>query len=753
MSGLRTGCWVSLLLLAAGSGAGQVLEGELRVSVRDATGRGVPAAVRLWGGGLRSEERADGAGRVRFARIPQGRYEVGVTQPGFGAETRVVDIRSAVPLEVEVRLEVATVESAVEVREGPPLLDPRETGTLTRAGRQQLEAAAGTTLGRSVIDAITTMPGWLLEANAVLHPRGSEYDTQYVVDGMPLYDNRSPAFAPPFEVAEMEAVSALTGGIPAEFGRRLGGVIMLDSRRVERTGGSAAMQAGPNGTAAGWLLGQWRGERSTVTAQARGGRTGRYLDPPVEENYTNSASAAGGSVRWDRTFGERDALSILLRSNRTRFLVPNTAEQEAAGQRQDRTSGETAGQVQYRRVFSARALGSAQAMVRDVDAALWSNALATPVQVAQDRGFREAAVSGGVSWVSARHSLKWGGDVRTAAIRERFVLPEEEIDFRGRRRSVEWSAFVQDRVQWGGLTAALGARVDRYRLLVRDWAASPRAAVSWFSGTLGLQLRASYDRVFQPPPMENLLLSSAATGLGLDELEGALAVPPTRGDFYEVGVRKAVGRRARIDVSHYWRRFRNFADDDVFLNTGVSFPITFESARVEGTEARVEWLGWRGWSGFASWANMTGTAQSPVTGGLFLEGGEAEELRDVARRFAISQDQRNTAAAQVRWARGGRVWAMGGWRCGSGLPFEAEDEGEGELPKRVASRVDFERGRVRPNWSVDAALGVRVWRGAQVQVSGRNLTDRLNLINFGGLFSGTALAPGRQVSVEVKVGF
>ena len=30
-----------------------------------------------------------------------------------------------------------------------------------------------------------------MEANGVLHPRGAEYNTQYVVDGFPVVDNRS----------------------------------------------------------------------------------------------------------------------------------------------------------------------------------------------------------------------------------------------------------------------------------------------------------------------------------------------------------------------------------------------------------------------------------------------------------------------------------------------------------------------------------------------------------------------------------
>ena len=85
-------------------------------------------------------------------------------------------------------------------------------------------------------DLLVARTGELLEANAVLHPRGSEYDTQYVIDGMPVYDNRSIAFAPAFENSEFEAVSILTAGIPAEYGRRLGGVIALDTRRAAGPG-------------------------------------------------------------------------------------------------------------------------------------------------------------------------------------------------------------------------------------------------------------------------------------------------------------------------------------------------------------------------------------------------------------------------------------------------------------------------------------------------------------------------------------
>src|SRR6266702_3014609 len=59
--------------------------------------------------------------------------------------------------------------------------------------------AAGFAPWRELLDLVAEQPGWVYEANGVLHPRGSEYDVQFVVDGLRLTQNRSPAFAPSFD--------------------------------------------------------------------------------------------------------------------------------------------------------------------------------------------------------------------------------------------------------------------------------------------------------------------------------------------------------------------------------------------------------------------------------------------------------------------------------------------------------------------------------------------------------------------------
>ena len=50
----------------------------------------------------------------------------------------------------------------------------------------------------------------------------------------------------------------------------------------------------------------------------------------------------------------------LVRRQSTRFLVPDEQVQQDAGQRQDRDSFETSGQVSYQRIFSPTLLGEFQ---------------------------------------------------------------------------------------------------------------------------------------------------------------------------------------------------------------------------------------------------------------------------------------------------------------------------------------------------------------------------------------------------------
>jgi outer membrane receptor protein involved in Fe transport len=272
-------------------------------------------------------------------------------------------------------------------------------------------------------------------------------------------------------------------------------------------------------------------------------------------------------------------------------------------------------------------------------------------------------------------------------------------------------------------------------------------------------VRASYDRAFQTPATENLLLASSPALESVNENVTRLPVRPSVGDFFEAGVSKRLFSKLRLDVMHYNRDMTNFADDDVLLNTGVSFPIAFDHAEIRGTEVKLEVPRWRAFSGFLSYANMVGYGFLPVTGGLLL-GEEAGSALTSTDRFPISQDQRHTLRGRLSYQLSERAWVALASSYGSGLPAEfvgSEEQALAQFGHRIVDRVDLAHGRVRPSASVDASTSLVILKTdkqrIRLQADVINLTNRLNVINFAGLFSGTALAPPRGFALRMQADF
>ena len=168
--------------------------GELRLKVTDPEGLGVKTTVALVSEAneYRNSFSTSDSGTLVAKRLPFGLYRVEIHQPGFAEVSVPVEIRSAIPTESSVQLSLASVTTSVDVRDSDTLIDPHRADSSNEIGTETIETRTTSLPGRSLQDLVNSQPGWLYEGNAVLHPRGSEYQTQFVVDGIPLTDNRSP---------------------------------------------------------------------------------------------------------------------------------------------------------------------------------------------------------------------------------------------------------------------------------------------------------------------------------------------------------------------------------------------------------------------------------------------------------------------------------------------------------------------------------------------------------------------------------
>ncbi len=762
---------MALFLLCGMSARAQRLRGELRLEVHDPHGTAVAPSGELVSeaNGVRRSFVAGPEGRYVAQDLPFGVYRLSLQAEGFAPWSDLVEIRSEVPVRVTVTLGVAPVTTQVQVNDSATLVDPYATGSLYSIGRQAIEEHDATQPGRKLLDLVSEQPGWVYEANGVLHPRGSEYDVQFVVDGLPLTQNRSPAFAPSFDAGDVESLRVLTASFPAEYGRKLGGIVEVTTKKDVQAGWHGRLDAGGGSfstlTGAAGISYAREAERFSVSGE--GFHTDRYLDPPVLANYTNRGNAAGFSASYERDFSTSDRLRVSVTHNVVRFLVPNELVQQRAGQRQDIQNTETSGQIYFQHTISPELFLSFSGSVRDASATLTSNAQSTPVIVSQDRGYREGYLRADLAGHRGHHDWKTGVDGIFMPVHEALqysitkpsvflpgTLPNFPFPYQ-QKWDVEPSLYVQDQMR-----LSAGLRFDHYGFVVHESAWSPRIGVSRFVSGLNLLLHASYDRVFQTPAVENLLLASSPLLDAISPSVLRLPVRPGRGNFYEGGLTKAFLGKLRLDANVFRRDFRQYSDDDVLLDTGVSFPIAFAKARILGEEVRVEVPQWGRFSGYLSYANQSGIGQGPITGGLFLGSDAANALTDTSK-FAVTQDQRNSLRARVRFQAPRRAWLAMGAQYGSGLPADIGNAKVSDLlaafGQQILDRVDLARGRVRPNYSFDVAAGAEIYhkesRSAALQIQVANLADRLNVINFASLFSGTALGEPRSVSASLRLTF
>jgi outer membrane cobalamin receptor len=766
----------ALFFSSALSTLAQRVRGELRLEVHDPHGTALSPSGELVSeaNGLRRTFVAGPEGRYVAQDLPFGVYRLSLQAEGFAPWSDLVEIRSEVPVRVAVTLGVAPLTTRVEVNDSVTLVDPYSTASLYSIGRQTIEEHGAAQPGRELLDLVSEQPGWVYEANGVLHPRGSEYDVQFVVDGLPLTQNRSPAFAPSLDAGNVESLRVLTASFPAEYGRKLGGIVEVTTKKDVQVGWHGRFDAGGGSfsTLNGAAGLSYAREAERFSVGGEGFHTERYLDPPVLGNYTNRGNDAGLAASYERDFSTSDRLRVSVMHNVVRFLVPNELVQQQAGQRQDIQNTETSGQIYFQHTISPELFLTFSGSVRDSSATLVSNAQATPVVVSQDRGYREGYARADLAGHHGHHDWKTGVDGIFSPVHEALQYaitdptqfdPGTQLNFQfpyQQKWDVEPSIYVQDQMRLGRWNVSAGLRFDHYGFVVHESAWSPRIGVSRCVPALNLLLHASYDRVFQTPAIEDLLLASSPLLDAISPSVLRLPVRPGSGNFYEGGVTKALFGKLRLDANVFRRDFRQYSDDDVLLDTGVSFPIAFAKARIFGEEVRVEVPQWGRFSGYLSYANQSGIGQGPITGGLFLGSDAANGLTD-ASKFAVTQDQRNSLRARVRFQAPRHAWLAMGAQYGSGLPADIGNAKISDLltafGQQTLDRVDLARGRVRPNFSLDLAAGAEIYRkesrSAALQIQVANLANRLNVINFASLFSGTALGVPRSVSASLRLTF
>ncbi len=183
----------------------------------------------------------------------------------------------------------------------------------------------------------TTTPGIVSGPFGQSYIRGNHANIQYQIDGVQLPDSPSNTFGDAFTPRNIDHMEVITGGIPAEFGERLGGVVNIVTKTGSETpGGTLEFDYGSYNTSSPSLIYSGSNSNGDVHYFLSAGytRTDRGLDTPQPDstsNITKGGWAAVHDFSWgtnefakiDWQVNNSNKVSFVLFNSYTSYQIPN----------------------------------------------------------------------------------------------------------------------------------------------------------------------------------------------------------------------------------------------------------------------------------------------------------------------------------------------------------------------------------------------------------------------------------------------
>ena len=693
--------------------------GTVQGTVKDPTGAVMVAATVTIANpvsGFRRETTTDQMGRFVFRNLPPNPYHVAASAQGFETLGQDVDVRSAVPINLDLNVKLAGTTQSIEVVGHSDLIesDPSAHTDIDQSLVDKLSVDAAGGLNQVIMLA---SPGVVADSNGFFHPIGDHAQTQFSIDNQPITDQQSRIYSNQISPEAVQSMEVITGVPPAEYGDKSSLVVHI----ITKSGLDSPKPTG--NLSAGY--GSFKSPQAELNAgggshtvgdfvSLTGLSTERFLDPPEFDALHDKGTSQSFFNRLDMQSGAGNALHLNVQIARSSFDVPNTLEQEDAGQDQHQKITTANIAPGYTRVIGSRSLLTANLFVRRDHLTYTPSAdpfADTPGTVTQDRKLTNVGAKVDFTVTSGANNVKLGGVFNNTKLNEDFTLgltdptvnspcvdalgdPSDNarltattqcaasrllanpdfvrgllafdlsrggrpFHFTGDATIKDQAFYIQDDVKAGNATFMLGVRADHYDGLVKKSLFAPRLGVSFAVPGSGTVLRASYGRTLETPYNENLVLASSADAAVFGS-EGQ-PVPPGTRDQFEGGMQQAFGGWVVVDVGYFYKKTKNAYDFGVLFDTPIAFPISWDHSKLYGLTGRVNLVQHGGFSAFTVLGHTNAIFSPPGTGGILVEEPEGD--------FRIDHDQKfqQTTNVQYEFIKSMGAWGALSWRYDSGL--------------------------------------------------------------------------------------
>jgi hypothetical protein len=275
----------------------------------------------------------DNTGHFSLPNVPFNPYHMTVTAEGFAKTAQDVEVRSVVPLNVNVTLQVSGSVTQVTVEAGGDLVENDSTfhSDIDRNSFEKIPLESSTSGVSALITQST--PGIAADSNGLFHGLGDHAENSFSVDGQPITDQQSKVFSNQIPLDSVQSLEVISGAPPAEYGGKTSVVIVATTRSgqgVTTPHGSVTSSYGSFGTSTVAAELAYGGKNWGNFISASGLNTGRFLDPPEFTVLHDKGNEENLFDRVDYQLSTADSIHLNFGYSRSWFQTPNSFDAENA---------------------------------------------------------------------------------------------------------------------------------------------------------------------------------------------------------------------------------------------------------------------------------------------------------------------------------------------------------------------------------------------------------------------------------------
>ncbi len=668
----------------------------------------------------------DSSGRFAIPNVPFNTYHLVIKSEGFAPYTQDIDVRSVVPVTLNVALQVHSSET-ITVESGSTDLLENSSTFHTDVDKNLFDKLPLESQSSSVSSLVTlSAPGNAADSNGMFHGLGDHAENSFSVDSQPITDQFSKTFSNQIPLDAVQSLEVISGAPPAEYGDKTSMVINVTTRSGQGMAtphGSATASYGSFGTSNAAFNVGFGGVKWGNFLSVSGLNTGRFLDPPEFSVMHDKGNQENVFDRVDYQFSNADSVHLNLGFTRSWFQNPNSFDAETAsawnglvvanggfgpdglpvGPTDQRSQIKTFNIApSWTRLISNTTVFTLGTYVRRDHYDYYPSGnpfadLAPGLQteaVGQDRTLMNAGIRPEISYVKGVHNIKAGAVYQHTFLNENDSLgivdptfndpasPDFNpvlapfdltrggglFTFRGHADVKELALYFRDLITKGNWSLNLGLRGDFYNGLVTHKEAEPRIGIAYNIKPSNTILRVSYARVLETPFNENLVLSSIGCENSVLNPLLACAAPnatplaPGWRNEFHAGVEQAFGKYLVFSGEYIWKYTHNAYDFSILGATPITFPVAWDRSKIPGFAGRVSVPNFHGLTALMVFSSVAARYFTPQ-----LSGAGATPSAP-AGVFRIDHDEKFNQTTHLQYQFGKRgPWAGFNWRYDNGL--------------------------------------------------------------------------------------